>query len=169
MGGDELVAIYDEHGAVTGSATRADMRARGLWHAASMVLVRSGDGERVYVHRRAPDKDVFPSACDCWAGGVVASGETPEQCAARELAEELGIRDVPLRPLFRVVFRRPPIRCHDFTFEVRWDGPVVHQPEEIVGGEWLPLERLREWAEDPDGPLVPDGRLAILEWFRRQR
>ncbi|WP_425425784.1 NUDIX hydrolase [Amycolatopsis sacchari] len=162
-----MVAVYDERGGVASSATRAEMRARGLWHAAGEVLVRSGDGGSVYVHRRSPDKDVFGGLWDCWAGGVVAAGETPRECAFRELAEELGVRDVPLTPLFTHVFEQPPHRCHNFCFEVLWDGPVTHQPEEIVDGHWLPLAELRKWAQDPESPLIPDGRRGILEWFRR--
>ncbi|MBK1782942.1 NUDIX domain-containing protein [Prauserella sp. ASG 168] len=162
-----MVAIYDADGAPTGRATRARVRAEGLWHAASVVLVRSTDGRFAYVHQRSPDKDVFPSLHDCWAGGVVAAGETPAECAARELAEELGISGVSLAPQFTYVFDQPPIRCHNFAFEAAWDGPVVHQAEEIVDGGWLPLPDLRRWAEDPESPLVPDGRLGILEWFRR--
>ncbi|WP_420809054.1 NUDIX hydrolase [Amycolatopsis suaedae] len=168
MSGDELVAVYDETGEVTGTATRAQVRALGLWHAAGVVLVRSPDGSQAYVHLRAPGKDVFPSTYDCWAGGVVAAGETPAECAARELAEELGVRGVTPVPLFTLVYDKPPIRCHNFAFEVRWDGPFVHQPEEVVDGRWLPLEELRRWAEDPACRFVPDGRLGILEWFRRR-
>ena len=164
---EELVAVYDGSGRVTGATTRADVRARGLWHATGEVLLRSGDGESVYVHRRAPDKDVFPGLWDCWAGGVVAAGESPGECAFRELAEELGVRGVPLTPLFTHVFEQPPLRCHNHCFEARWDGEVVHQPEEIVDGRWLPLDELRAWAGDPASPLIPDGRAGILEWFRR--
>lgn len=169
MSAGERVAVYDADGAVVGSARRDEVRAKGLWHAAASVLVRSHDGESVYVHLRSPHKDVFPGTYDCWAGGVVAAGETPAECASRELAEELGIHDVVLEPLFTHVFREPPIRCHNFTFETRWDGPIRHQPEEIVAGRWMPLPELRQWAQDPDGPLIPDGRHGILEWFRRYR
>lgn len=165
--GAELVAHYDRAGTQIGTALRADVRARGLWHAAGVVLVRSGDGEQVYVHLRAPDKDIYPSAYDCWAGGVVAAGETPTQCATRELAEELGIRGVWPTPLYTLAFEQPPVRCHTFAHEVRWDGPMVHQPAEIVGGRWMRLGELREWAHDPMSPLVPDGRVNIVEWFRR--
>ncbi|HVV10683.1 NUDIX hydrolase [Amycolatopsis sp.] len=167
--GDELVAVYDEAGAVVGSATRQDMRARGLWHAAGQVLVLSRDGESAYVHRRSPDKDVFPGLYDCWAGGVVSAGETPRECAYRELAEELGISGVPLESLFTHVFVQPPHRCHTFTFSVHWDGPVVLQPEEITSGGWMSLAELETWAKDPASPFIPDGRAGVLEWFRRYR
>lgn len=163
----ELIAVYDADGAVVGTAIRGDVRAKGLWHAAGVVLVRSPGGESAYVHLRSPDKDVFPSTYDCWAGGIVAAGETPAECARRELDEELGIRGVRLTPLFTHVYCEPPIRCHNFAFEVRWDGPIEHQPEEIVTGTWMPLPELKKWADDREGPLIPDGRLGIREWFRR--
>lgn len=167
--GDELVAVYDEAGVAIGRARRAEVRDQGLWHAGGMVLVRSQDGESVYVHQRAPDKDVFPGAYDCWAGGLVAAGESPAECAVREVAEELGVTGVQLHPLFSLKFEEPPIRCHNFAFEVRWGGPIVHQPEEIVSGQWLALDELQRWANDPRTPLVPDGRLCIQQWFHLRK
>ena len=167
MAADELVAVYSPDGAVVGSATRARMRAEGLWHAATVVLVRSGDGRRVYVHRRSPGKDVFPGLRDCWAGGVLAAGEAPADGARRELAEELGITGVPLRHLYRFPFEQPPVRCHNFVYETSWDGQVVHQPEEIVSGGWVALKDLAVQLRDPSSDFVPDGRAIALEWLRR--
>ena len=102
--GDEVIAVYDAAGGVTGAAPRAEVYRRGLWHAATGVLVRSGDGERVVLHRRTPDKLVFADTWDCWAGGVVGAGEDPAHAAVRELAEELGITDAALAPLPRAVY-----------------------------------------------------------------
>jgi 8-oxo-dGTP pyrophosphatase MutT (NUDIX family) len=167
MAADELVAVYDADGIPVGSATRARMRAEGLWHAATMVLVCSGDLRRVYVHRRSPDKDVFPGLRDCFAGGVLGAGEHPDDGARRELAEELSIAGVELRPLFVLPFVRPPVRCHNFVYEASWDGPIVHQPEEIVSGGWLALPDLVTQLRDPDTDFVPDGRAVALEWLRR--
>ncbi|MGJ7905272.1 NUDIX hydrolase [Actinopolyspora sp. H202] len=162
--GEELVAVYDRDGSVVGSAPRARMRSEGLWHAATSVLVRSTDLTKVYVHRRTADKDVYPAMYDCWAGGVVAAGEAPDEAARRELAEELGIRAEP-RFLFRTTHERGPVRFHAFVYEIRWDGRVIHQPEEIAAGWWMPLAELREHARDPDWPFVPDGRQFLTEWF----
>ncbi|WP_244515692.1 NUDIX hydrolase [Actinopolyspora xinjiangensis] len=162
--GEERVAVYDRHGAVIGSATRARMRAEGLWHAATSVLVRSTDLGEVYVHRRTADKDVYPGMYDCWAGGVVGAGESPDTAARRELAEELGIHAEP-RFLFRTRHELGSVRFHAFVYEIRWDGPIVHQPEEIAAGWWMPLAELRERTGDPDWPFVPDGRQFATEWF----
>lgn len=168
-GSDELVALYDQAGSVVGTTTRSRVRAEALWHAAGVVLVRSGDGKAVYVHLRTAVKDVWPSTWDCWAGGVVAAGETPAECARRELAEELGVHGVEPVPLFTKVYDDGRNRCHNFAFEVRWDGPIRHQAEEIVEGRWIPLEDLRAWVEDPapELPFIPDGREGVQEWFRR--
>jgi len=164
---DELIALYSPAGEVVGSVSRARMRAEGLWHAATVILVRSLDGSSVYVHRRSPDKDIYPGLRDCWAGGVLAAGEEPAAGAARELAEELGITGVPLRRLYRFPFEQPPVRCHNFVYETKWDGPITHQPEEIVSGGWVALADLVPQLRDPSSDFVPDGRAIALEWLRR--
>ncbi|MGI8695317.1 MAG: NUDIX hydrolase, partial [Mycobacteriales bacterium] len=72
-----MVALYDPadpDGRVLGRAPRSDVRAGNLPHAGTGVLVRDSAG-RVYVHRRADTKDVFPGLHDCFAGGVVGAGE----------------------------------------------------------------------------------------------
>jgi mutator protein MutT len=44
---------------------------------------------RVYVHRRTPDRRVLPGTWDL-VGGHLEAGETPEEALARELEEETG-------------------------------------------------------------------------------
>ncbi|MGX7828361.1 NUDIX hydrolase [Actinokineospora sp. 24-640] len=164
----ELVALYDAAGQAVGSATRARMRAEGLWHAATAVLVRSGDGERVYVHRRTDTKDVFPGLHDCAAGGVVGAGEDPAAAAERELAEEYGVRGVELTPVFTMRVELPPVRTHLHAYETRWDGPIVPQASEIAEGWWMPLEELRARLAGREWPFVPDNRLVMERWFALQ-
>jgi 8-oxo-dGTP pyrophosphatase MutT (NUDIX family) len=160
---DEIVAVYDASAAIIGSAPRAVVYERGLWHASAGVLLRSGDGTCVYVHRRTTTKAVFPGMHDCLAGGVLAPGEDPRGAAARELAEELGVNSVALRPLASAswdgTWADKPMRCHLFAFEARWDGPVRHQPEEIADGWWWSDRELTAHLADPNWPFVPDTRV----------
>jgi 8-oxo-dGTP pyrophosphatase MutT (NUDIX family) len=134
------------------------------------VVVRSGDGERLYVHRRTPTKAVFAGMHDCMAGGVLAPRETAEQAAARELAEELGVAGVPLRPLASAAWDGEwagrPMRCHLSAFEVRWDGPLRPQPEEIAAGWWWTDRELAAHLADPDWPFVPDTRIVLGDLVR---
>lgn len=162
---DEIVALFDAAGHVVGTAPRSRVYAEGLWHASAGVLLRSLDGERIYVHRRSPAKTVFAGMYDCLAGGVMDPGETPDVTATRELAEELGVRGVELLPLARLSWDGEwdgaPLRCHLFAFEARWDRPVTHQRSEIVDGWWWTEEQLRAHLDDPLWPFVPDTRALL--------
>ncbi|MHA6618304.1 NUDIX domain-containing protein [Pseudonocardia sp. DLS-67] len=176
---DEPVARYDAAGHEIGVAPRGVVYRDGLWHASTGVLVlqgteaggaggvgeHSGNGERVYLHRRSPEKLIFPGCYDCWAGGVLGPGESPDAAAARELDEELGVRGVPLTPIGRLAYDDGAVRYHLFLYEARWDGPLTHQPEEVVWGGWVTLPELRGVLDDPDRPFAPDGRVAIERWF----
>jgi len=164
--GDEQVAVYDAAGVVTGAAPRGEVYRRGLWHAATGVLVRSGDGERVVLHRRTPDKLVFADTWDCWAGGVVGPGEDPADAAARELAEELGITGATMTPLPHARYDDGHVRYHAFTYEARWDGPLRPEPTEIAWAGWVTLGELVERLADPERwPFAPDGRAGIERWL----
>jgi isopentenyldiphosphate isomerase len=153
----ELVTILDDDGQPCGVATRADVRAKNLLHGATAILVSRSDG-RVYVHRRTLNKDIYPGAHDCWAGGVLAAGEAPEDGARRELAEELGVHDVPLRPLLVTRWHDAAVRAVYHVYAVTWDGGIVHQEDEVAWGAWWSLETLAERLADPDFAFVPDGR-----------
>jgi 8-oxo-dGTP pyrophosphatase MutT (NUDIX family) len=167
--GNELVALYDPSGRPTGEvAPRGAVYRDGLWHAATGVLLRSGDGERLYVHRRTDTKLVHPGAWDCWAGGVVDPGESPDDAAVRELAEELGVRDAPLVPLERFGYDDGRLRYHVFAFEAFWDGPVTWQPSEVADGRWVTVAELRAMLADPTCRFAPDGRLGAKRWLARQ-
>ncbi|WP_280381635.1 NUDIX hydrolase [Nocardia wallacei] len=165
----EVIAVYDRAGRETGSAERSVVYAEGLWHASAGVLVRSGDGERLYVHRRTDTKMVFAGMHDCLAGGVLGPGEDPAAAAVRELGEELGIRlgpddDRPL-PLATAswdgIWLGAPMRCHLFAYQLRYDGPIRHQPEEIADGWWWTDAELRARLDDPGFPFVPDTRVLL--------
>ncbi len=159
-----MIAVYDAGGVVTGAATRREVYAHGLWHASAGVLVRARD-ERIYVHLRTATKATWPSRHDCLAGGVVDAGETPEAAALRELDEELGVRDVAIRPLAQLAWdgewAGKPLRCHLFAYEARHDGPFVHQASEIVDGWWWTSGQLLEHLADPAWPFVDDTRALV--------
>ncbi|MEU7765734.1 NUDIX domain-containing protein [Nocardia sp. NPDC049190] len=167
--GAESIAVYDRQGNPIGAADRATVYRDGLWHASAGVLVRSPDGDRIYVHRRTDTKMVFAGMHDCLAGGVVEPGESPRDTAVREVGEELGIMlgrgDLPLRLLASVSWdgdwQDRPMRCHLFAYELRYDGPIRHQTDEIADGWWWSEAELRVHLADPDWPFVPDTRLLI--------
>ena len=100
---DEPVDVVDADDNVTGQATRAEVRARNLRHRATYVLVFNRDG-KLFVHQRTTMKDVYPGYYDVAVGGVVGAGESYDDAARRELAEELGVTGVALRRVLRADF-----------------------------------------------------------------
>ena len=100
-------------------------------------------------------KDVFPGYYDPAAGGVVLPGESYEESAQRELYEEMGIRDVPLTPLFTFYFADERTRVWGKVFTCVYDGELVLQPAEVESGEFLPVAEILRRAQT--APYTPDG------------
>ena len=140
MIGEEIVVVVDDDDRVVGAATRCEMRARNLRHRCTSILCRNPMGD-VYVHRRTESKDVYPGMYDVFFGGVVAAGESYEEGARRELAEEAGIEGAALVHRFTAPYEDDESRSITAVYEVVWDGPIRHQESEVAWGAWIPLER----------------------------
>ena len=153
--GDELVDIVDEDDRVVSVATRLEVRRRGLLHRCTYVLLRNGAGN-ILVHRRTETKDVFPGAYDVFAGGVCAVGESYDECARREAAEELGVVGADLRFLFRHRYRGPGGQAWGAVYEGRWDGAVRPQAIEVAWHAWVAPRQLEEMLREL--PFCPDSR-----------
>ena len=90
---------------------------------------------------------------------------SPHDAARRELAEELGVTGVQLVPVFRAWYRDDSTHYLAFGYEAVWDGPVVHQPEEVAEGGWVDWEELLRRLGDPAWPFVPDGRAGMAHYL----
>jgi 8-oxo-dGTP pyrophosphatase MutT (NUDIX family) len=160
----EVVAIYDLEdpaGRVVGTAPRAQMRAENLPHGATAVIVRKPTGE-IFVHRRADTKDIWPGRHDCAAGGVLQAGEDPDEAAARELAEELGIEGAVLVPLVQRWYLGSDTTYFAYAYVTTWDGALRFADGEVADGWWEEPSVLYERLKDPSWPFVPDTR-ALLD------
>lgn len=127
----EMVDIVDDDDRVIATVTRARMRAERLQHRAVSIAVLGTDG-RLLVHRRADTKDVWPGMWDIAAGGVVSAGEDYDHAARRELAEELGIDGVELRPLGAGRYRDDAVALIGRGYIAISDGPFVFTDGEIA-------------------------------------
>jgi isopentenyldiphosphate isomerase len=161
---DELIDWVDEQDQVIGQVTRARMRRENLLHRCIAVMCLDSTG-RVYVHRRTDTKDVYPGLHDAFVGGVVGAGESYEDAALREIAEELGVVGPAPEPLFHHLYEDAFSRSQTRVFRVRWDGAITHQPSEVAWGAFCDL------AEVASGrlalPFVPDG-WAVLQRYVRE-
>ncbi len=88
---DELVDVLDEQGNKTGQVLpKSVVHEKLLWHAAVHIWVYSPSA-RILMQKRSMKKDILPGQWDISAAGHMASGETPEVAAVREIKEELGV------------------------------------------------------------------------------
>jgi 8-oxo-dGTP pyrophosphatase MutT (NUDIX family) len=115
-------------------------------------------GGELYIQKRARTKDVLPGYYEV-AGGVVLAGESYAQGAARELTEELGIRDVPLTRLFDFYFADAQARIWGRAFSCAYDGEIVLQEEEVESGAFMRVEDVRRLAAT--GRITPDALLVL--------
>jgi 8-oxo-dGTP pyrophosphatase MutT (NUDIX family) len=158
--GDELVAIVDSVNRVTGLAPRREMRAQSLAHRSTYILVFNSEGE-LYVQKRTMTKDVYPGFLDPAAGGVVLAGESYEEGAKRELAEEMGIRGIPPRREFEFWFDEGGVKVWGGAFSCVYDGELTLQPEEV---ESVTLMRPEIVAEGKDR-FTPDGLYVVRRYL----
>jgi isopentenyldiphosphate isomerase len=162
--GLELVDVIDQHGNVLATVTRREMRERRLLHRCVYILLFNCHGD-VFIHLRTPAKDVFPSHWDVTVGGVLASGESFDQAAERELREELGV-DATLESLFLFPYNDESTIVQGKVYRVRHDGPFRLQPEEIVRGEFVAVQEVLVRAATQ--PFCPDGLSVFEEYLRRE-
>lgn len=99
----EYLTVYHAAGCPAGQAERAEVHARGLWHAVvhCWVVSRRRDGLWVWFQKRAMSKKAYPGFYDIAVGGHVDAGEAPLAAMLRETREETGLRlaQADLRPL----------------------------------------------------------------------
>jgi isopentenyldiphosphate isomerase len=163
--GAELVDVLDDDGHTIGVVPRREMRARRLPHRCVYVLVFNRRGE-LFVHLRTPTKDVYPSHWDVAIGGVLAAGESFDDGARREAAEELGVAVAP-EALFPFRYEDAATVVRAMVYRVTHDGPFRLQPEEVVRGEFLPVDKVQ--ARIAHEPFCPDGVAVLAEYLRREQ
>ncbi len=108
--------------------------------AASVAIVRREDVLLIQ-RNRAPSEGLWTLP-----GGRLEPGESAEQCAMREIGEELGLEVFALRPLLVLRFGR----FHLQTFATQaYGGEIVPAPAEIRGWRWVRPEHLAGLATTP--------------------
>lgn len=104
---------YDKHfNLIEGiTLTRGERIDNGLYHLVCDIIVQHTDGEYLIMQRDA--RKHYGGMWEATAGGSALIGESPLQCAVRELFEETGIRSDTLTEVGRVVDDK----CHSAYVE----------------------------------------------------
>jgi isopentenyl-diphosphate Delta-isomerase len=159
---EELFDVVDAEDRVTRQERRSVVHAQGLLHRAVHVFVFNSRGQ-LLVQRRSAAKDEYPLTYTSSASGHVAAGETYEECAPREMQEEIGLA-APLE--FLVKLPAGPETANEYTVLFRAvtdEVPTVNE-EEVASLTYFSLDELNGLLQvDPAAFSPPFGTL--LRWY----
>ncbi len=125
------------------------------------AVVQRADG-KVLLLKRAPTHSTNPNKW-CFVTGYVEEGEQPREAAIRELAEEVGLHDVPVRSGKIVVVHAEwgdTLNVHPFLFRVEQPNIAIeHEHSEFV---WIEPQELYsyDFVQQLDEDLISLGLLA---------
>ncbi|MCL2736894.1 MAG: NUDIX domain-containing protein [Propionibacteriaceae bacterium] len=144
----EVWDVLDVDGSPTGRvvARNADggdpeayLRA-GEFHRIVMVVVFDpvGDDPAVLIQQRSAAKAICPGLWDLTAGGSALAGETSQQAASRELAEEVGLLVDFSRQSPHISLTRPTAFLDIYLVDLPGIDParLVLQTEEVQAVRW---------------------------------
>ncbi len=122
--------------------------------AASVAIVRQHDVLLIQ-RKRAPSAGLWTLP-----GGRLEPGETPEQCAEREVKEELGLTVFGLRSL--IVLRHGQYRLQTFATQT-YDGQIRPKADEIADWRWVRPQELHQLATTPGLRDVVEAAFRIFD------
>ena len=100
---------------------------------------------------RSSEKEVYPGYWEATAGGSALQGETPLECAKRELLEETGLETVSWKHINLTIKPSRHAIFHSYLAIVDSDPSSVRlQEDETVDYRWVDETGLLNYIHSPD-------------------
>lgn len=166
---DALIQIVDESDRPLGGATIENAHLQGLWHQIVRITVENSDG-KLLLQKRVADMEVYPNCWDNSAAGHVDFGETYDYAAARELAEEVGIRNVVLEYVGSYIsdsqHNEQMLRHFIKVYKTRVASNVklTLQADEVSDVQWLSVDEIKALIKNHPNQ-VTDGLVDVLSRY----
>jgi isopentenyldiphosphate isomerase len=144
MPADEMLPLIEPNGLVYGQASRAWVHSGVLvLHPVVHLHILDRDG-KVYLQKRAMNKDLLPGYWDTAVGGHISYGETVPEALFRETSEELGLS--AFNPVFLEAYEYQTKRDREFVCVHAMVGhPTLHpNVAEVSEGRWWNIPELEE-------------------------
>lgn len=160
-----VIEVVDENDQPIGALPKEEVWAKGLLHRIVRIMVEDDRG-RILLQKRSAHMDTFPNCWDHSAAGHVDPGETYEQAAVCETAEEIGLENIELKHIGTW-------RSHDTVdgrilnrinklYRAKVKSPkLVLQESEVTDVEWFTPDEIRQLVKNhPD--QVTDGLTKVI-------
>jgi 16S rRNA (adenine1518-N6/adenine1519-N6)-dimethyltransferase len=164
---EEIFDVVDDEDRVVGQAPRSEVHRRGLLHRAVHIFVFNSRGE-LLLQRRSATKDEFPLCYTSSASGHLGTGETYDECAPRELQEELGLTS-PIEFLAKFPASRETANEHTVLYWTVTDDPPMPDPGEIDCIEFREPREIAAMVEREPERFAPPFRVLFRWYWRSER
>ena len=138
----EIYNIVDKNDCIIGQATRRHIHQKKLLHRSAHILVFNSQ-KKLYLQKRALCKDESPGLWDTSSAGHVNAGETYDECAHRELFEELRIKAI-LLPFIKIPACEETHWEHIQVYSCTTDDLILINSEEISEGIFFDLPDIQK-------------------------
>jgi len=156
---EEIFDVVNDCDEVIDRQPRREVHACGLLHRAVHVLVFNERGE-VFLQKRSMAKDTSPGLWDSSASGHLDSGEDYDECAIRELREEIGLAiHQPPERLLKIMACPETGREFVWVYRLQNEGPFTLHPDEIEQGDWFAPAAVTRWMAERPGEFASAFRL----------
>jgi isopentenyldiphosphate isomerase len=161
---EELVIIVDDENQEQMVVLRSIMRQQNLIHRSSFTAVLNDDG-KILVLQRSATKDLNPNMYEITCAGVVQPFESFEECARRELQEELGIKKTSLVFIDLFFDENENNRVWGSLFKTIWNNELHFDEQEVSWGTFLTFSEIKKLIKQ--GKCTPESAF-ILEMLTQK-
>ncbi|MEX2033394.1 MAG: NUDIX domain-containing protein [Candidatus Colwellbacteria bacterium] len=144
------ITFVDENDNVIGAGTRKEALEKGIIRRIVQIFLFNSKGE-LLIQKRSSNV-LGPGKWDESAGGQVDEGEDYHQAAQRELGEELGIKNIPLKGIAKFyaeeISEAAINKRFSMIYRANYDGEINFNKEEISEVRWITLEKLENWMRE---------------------
>lgn len=162
------IIFVDADDNVIGYGSRAEAIEKGLIHRIARVFLFNPCSE-LLIQRRSPHHVSLPGKWDQSAAGHVDEGEEYAAAAVRELREEVGIENVPLKEIVKFYFNEtdePKIKKRfNVLFVGHNDGTSQIDDYEVSDARWISLPDLEKWMDEKPDDFT-QGFIKCLEAYK---